>query len=517
LDNTLGIDENQDDQQRNSKQLHIVSLGYSWRDKDFASYILSRKNYIASITISQLGERIPDLLHEVEDEKAFSINIVSTEQLTASNATGNKRIINIDQLLWALWNGIETSFKREKFPYVPISRHLILGSLFGPHLDQDGFITKAFTDNPKFINDHTTEKRLYAEVYLHLIKCKGMVNSSNMALDPRLNFYFKVAKDEKDCELNKLDRFVELGQSRFADVKETYFARSKNVEDLISGFISNRKIENAKTIHVPHYIQDEKRIQLEAKPYADFIEDHLGRIYNGPEVEIVSGLDVRAPWIFDSPVSIDDHHAMQKNTSELLTKKWSHLFVIAETGAWMYDQNLFDLLKEPPDHLRHVAQEKRIIYSIKASNAGTDEWLLRKGIVKELGDKEKELSRYNEIINVELPWWEHNRHLTLAYDMGASKFLGGIYFRRRLKTSRISPIRVDEQTDCVELFFTFLSYLRRVSEDPFGPDKGPGGKKANPYLKKMKPNLDLIRDKLNACLPENGQKERLNKLIDEIG
>lgn len=41
-------------------------------------------------------------------------------------------------------------------------------------------------------------------------------------------------------------------------------------------------------------------------------------------------------------------------------------------------------------------------------------------------------------------------------------FHKGIYFRRRLKTSRISPILVDDEHDCIELYFTFLSYFWRA-------------------------------------------------------
>ena len=42
--------------------------------------------------------------------------------------------------------------------------------------------------------------------------------------------------------------------------------------------------------------------------------------------------------------------------------------------------------------------------------------------------------------------------------------MGGIYFRRRLKKSRIQPLQVDplDTEDVAELILTFLSYVRRA-------------------------------------------------------
>jgi len=513
LDNTFSINEREGSSRFDNKKLHIVSFGYSWKDKDFASYVLSRQNYISSITIIQLETKIPKLLQEIRDSET-NVNIVSTQKLSDvhNNLESCECVISIDQLLWALWNDLEADFIESNFPYVPISRHLILGNIFGPKLNAPGLIGKNFTKAPSFRNKHTVDKRLYVEIYLHLTKCKGMVNTSNMAFDPRLNYYYKIAKMDPNSTFKTLDNIDELIQSKFADVKETYFAKAEDIKDLINGFIINSQFDKVENVYIPKYEGEKDKITLDEVPYKEFMEKQLKRIYDGPEVEILSGLDARAQWTFDSPEAINDYHAMQCKTRKLLEQEWSHLFVIAETTAWLYEETIFGLLKKFRGNTKASDNQKNI-FSIRAANYGTEEWSLRKEIVNKLMEKEEKLSGFNEIIHVELPWWEHNRHLTLAYDKENSQFLGGIYFRRRLKTSRICPIYVNDYRDCIELFFTFLSYLRRVSKDTYGLNSCENENISK--LRSIKSHLMILIDQINRNLNKEEQK-RLEKLLNEI-
>jgi len=62
-----------------------------------------------------------------------------------------------------------------------------------------------------------------------------------------------------------------------------------------------------------------------------------------------------------------------------------------------------------------------------------------------------------------MPWWQHNRHLTLAVAEDG-RFLGSIFFQRPNRTSRVAPVYLSDPEDCAEVLITFLTYVRRALE-----------------------------------------------------
>jgi hypothetical protein len=108
------------------------------------------------------------------------------------------------------------------------------------------------------------------------------------------------------------------------------------------------------------------------------------------------------------------------------------------------------------------ARSPRTILLIRALPA--HEWHLRHEIDTELEQDWNELGEHGvNVLSGTLNWWQHNRHVTLT--MQATRLLGGIYFRRQLKASRISPVARRAAVDLGELFLTFMSYTRRVAEE----------------------------------------------------
>ncbi|RMI13650.1 MAG: hypothetical protein D6681_05710 [Calditrichaeota bacterium] len=55
-----------------------------------------------------------------------------------------------------------------------------------------------------------------------------------------------------------------------------------------------------------------------------------------------------------------------------------------------------------------------------------------------------------------MPWWEHNRHMTVLVDANPSP-LWGIYFMRRLRSADITPVYV-EGKDVIVLIESFYAY-----------------------------------------------------------
>lgn len=452
IDDVIFYQRNTEKKAMIPKKIHLVSLGYSWSDIDFANWVKSRGDYISEMTIIRLEDSIPELISDIKDQ--IPVKLISVKNLLSSPPN----LISIDQFLWSLCNELQKRFDG-KIPYIPVSRHLILGYLFGP--------VKSERQEPvieKFLNNHTPELRLQTEIYLHLIKCKGMVNASVMATDPRISRYYEMVYSQENREGNAADTFKNLKPSQFADIKETYFSTAATDNQLFEQFIQEDFVKSR--ADVPVYDPKTKKIKLIRKLHEEFIKEHARRIFEAPEVEITPNRERSTDWLFIKSKPLSTYLDLQEETRNLLETDWINLIVIAETGAWLIQPEILELLAQKK-------KRRREIFLLRTSMEATDEWLLKNKILAGIRNDLDEI-KHMGIKQGELSWWEHNRHLTLAIgDQKAnSVFLKGVYFRRRLKSSRISPVSVSNQQDCLELFFTFLSYVRRSCwEKPSDPDR----------------------------------------------
>ena len=451
FDNTFKIAKDEQD----IKPIDIISFGYSWGDYDFANYIYTNNKHVNSISIIQLENKIPTFLLNAKEKSNIDINIISLEEIT-NKKFRQKGVISIDQLLWALWKLIEKDMIDK--PYVSVARHLLLSYLFGNEPQEPGLLPISFSENAiNPVRRHTIENRFADEIILHLVKCKGMINVSVMAYDQRLNRYHSLRKNKmNNSEELPLDTFKCISQSSYPDVKETYFANAKNREELFSFLLPTRE---RKRIFIPNFNSKTKNVDLDSIETDKFINDCLTKIFDGPEVEIVTRDDNRPHWIFLKPRLLKSYYDLSISTERLIGQKWNKLFVIAETGEWLI-KLLFNRFYKNP--IKNVEKNK-VIYMINASAEHLEEWHLRDQIIKEL---DKEINLLNsigiKIVKTEISWWQHNRHLTLAFNSKTKKYVGGIYFRRRLKTSRVVPYLLDNASDCNELFLTFISHINRI-------------------------------------------------------
>jgi len=423
------------------KCIRLISLGYRWNDPDFVEWVSSRQECIKDITVVTLAQDQPTSL--CDKFRGDDVHTIYPDQLLAPSNTGpfKTNTPSIDLVLWAVWNAVEASLSRsaapkEARPCPSAARHILLSYLFGPR-PTDFHNKREWVHRPL---RHRKEDRFKYEVLLHLLKCKGMVNLSVMARDCRVNRYRPEKHDLK---------FDFLEQSTFADVKETFFAKDKeDAKDFEADFYAHNTNDN---IFVPSVATG--WFSTSATQVRRFIADQVKAVFDGTEVEIVPGRDQRHDWLFVDPEPLETMFAFQSKSSELLKKDWTHLFAIAESGEW---------LLEPIT----TATGNRQVLLIETSMRSLEQW---KAGIKLREKIEVEWNAIRPALRAQLAWWKHNRHLTLAYKKKGNnekgEFLGGIYFRRSMKTSQISPVYVEKQEDCAELLLTFLSYCRRVKED----------------------------------------------------
>lgn len=493
LDETLLVESTDNDPSLPSRKTHVISIGYSWQDRDFANWITSRREYLDGLTIVNLDERVPDLLQCLQRQgPASQQGPVSLQMISNQELSPSKMAISTDQLLWALWNELEKRFSPPKaIPYFPVSRHLILGHLFGPKSNSCASVPN------EFMHHHTTEARLRAEIYLHLLKCKGMISISTMAHDPRIHGYYKKWRKAHPAQNIIIDSLEGLVSNKFADVKETYFATARTLEELTHQICGQSDFQG-ETVYEPRLNPDNGTLTLEPVSHDKFMRTHFQKIFDAFDVEIVPNISSASEWLFNAPTTLQTYLALQQYSQKVIEDEWTHLLVIAESGEWLFEDKFFRILEAKPI--------PRKILLLKASDEAIEGWQLRREIKKELKKREPRLPEGIRIIRAGLEWWEHNRHLTLAINENTGAFLGGIYIRRPLKSSRISPMYIEDKRDCAELFLTFLSYVRRLYDSKTDPNRHQLCSEVCQLAERvsieddLQPRLQNLKNKLNFFL-----------------
>jgi hypothetical protein len=469
---------------RRARRLHLVTLGYSWNDPDFANWVVARTRLIERVTIIRGNElKPPPLLsaryaehRKTIDEEARLIRREvdprdrrELEDFVDTLAIAPLRIHTqmetaIDDVLWAVANGIQSQLKDgwtepdevgvlkkvRPVDYVPIARHVILGYMFGNTIqvrDRDGKPINWEFERP--LNKHDANQRLRLELWLHLFKCKGMVTLSGIAETPRIQRYMEASAASTTRPLDNLGQFAPL------QVRETLFHASKDAGEAFGKLAVDGFTFADEPVRVPQLDVATGKLTSPPTPERELIKGLVQEIWDADETEVTTTRDPRAHWLFSKPEWLTSYPALRGRTNELLLRQpWTHLFVIAESGEW--------LARWYRHHHQEVALTNgRQVLLIRVSDVGLDDWGAWPKIKTDNADEFR--ARGLLVHEMELPWWRHNRHLTLAATLtdGAVQFHQGIYFRRRLKTSRIRPVSL-RPPDCVELFLVFLAYAVRA-------------------------------------------------------
>jgi hypothetical protein len=130
---------------------------------------------------------------------------------------------------------------------------------------------------------------------------------------------------------------------------------------------------------------------------------------------------------------------MKFYTKQMFKREWKYLFVVAETGQW---------LTEPYFSEQILNNKKAKIYLIVADFSWEDD------IRQKFGPR---------IVDIkQLPWWEHNRHITILADQNRMPF-SGIYFSRRLRSANITPVLLENVNDTLAILESFNAYWIKAS------------------------------------------------------
>ncbi len=180
-------------------------------------------------------------------------------------------------------------------------------------------------------------------------------------------------------------------------------------------------------------------------------------MYGGEEVEISSDTGAIANDIFTNPTTLTTLTGLHAQTSRMMQHPdWDSILCTAETGQWLLQGEWPDLITGKGAALAVVIADE------------THSDRLLKVFGESLGDRVRWL-----------PWWLHNRHMTVLLRDG--KAVRAIFFERRLRTSHISPLWL-EGTDADIAMEVFVAYWI----------------KANQYKKEVDGEIEIRREHVRS-------------------
>jgi hypothetical protein len=405
------------------KQVVLLVIGFGMQSLEFTRILEDRKE----------GSKLFYINLKKPDTSPKLSKLFPNSKLLKINPDKNRTFSAVIQETWDI---ISNSFQKKYRPR-HIGRHTLVSNIF----------------STKKIGEQNVENylrgRTVIELCLSIAKGKGLVTISRLAED-RSGKYFDHYKyhnpDANFYEMCKKIGLKDIGYSREAmslNNENKDEAMKKGEEKRISNILNMAdftKQINFLFSRVQDNLDPEIRHQLTK---ADFRET-LINLYKGQEVELRYPPSSPYTRIFRFPKPIPTNTTFKFYTEKLFKQEWEYLLLVAETGEWLTETHIVNLIKKKHEKNQNV---KMFL------------------IVADLSRSEELYEKYGKKIIAsikKLPWWEHNRHMTILVDKNHTPF-SSIYFSRRLRAANIIPVFLDNVDDSLIALESFNAYWLKES------------------------------------------------------
>lgn len=324
---------------------------------------------------------------------------------------------------------IDKTYRHFRQLYTPrgIHRHRLLANLFEGE-------KRERKDDSNYLWDRTV-----VELALAIAKAKGFITMSGLSNGRSGKYFRKYQSSATKQEKRFKDLCNDIG---LRDVAYGYDALRLTKNDLGPEILSEAEFKNTLDSFL-----DDMKTQLTPLRRAIF-DTHRHRIkktllmhYKGAEVEVRAASEILHDNLFQTPTVIRSKTALDCQTVELLENRhWQWLLLVSETGEWLTHPRIRTAI----DIKRHT---KRRIYLIVADESH------KRGLLRAYG---------NQIMIKQMPWWDHNRHLTLFLDKNGNEMYS-IYFTRQRRATDIVPVFLGE-FDSRIVFEFWKAYWIRAGE-----------------------------------------------------
>ena len=281
------------------------------------------------------------------------------------------------------------------------------------------------------------ETRAILELAYSGIKGRGITSIETLAKDRGARYYDLYRDAARTSPLSWRDMCKRAGIVPHKSAQDTYTVdESVRLQDPGFSLDENpafdlKKLARTLDRNLSHRF--ERRLPTRR---AQLLEAVLATLNEGTEIEIRAADDVVCRKLFRAPELLQMDTALRARSMAMLSRRhYSYLAVVAETGEWMLKSSLRKLLQA---RIRQNDLQILLIVAFKQKLP------------------ELEAAFGPNLRSCQLPWWRHNRHLTLV-TRGKTP-LEGIHLTRRLRSPFVSPVHLRDTEDLRILEWTFCNY-----------------------------------------------------------
>lgn len=362
----------------------------------------------------------------------FHINKENPVKKGQFNAFHYNELLNVNLLggvsgvVEKVWEKAFSVFHPQYHPR-EVTRHVLVSKMFSRLVHENNI-------------ENYLRGRTAIEICLSIAKCKGLVNMSQLLSD-RSGKYFDQYK-EHNSDANFYEICKEIGLKDIGYSREAMRLMKSGKGKIAPRIVSEKEFDEE-----IDFLYDSVRNNLDPAVRDQFPKDLFRRtlmgLYRGWEVELRYYPQNPSARIFRFPKPIPTSTVLKFYTDQILETDWSYAFFVVETGEFLTAKRITQAIK-----LKIKNNPQLKMYLIVADTSWASE--LRRIYGRAIVDIRK------------LPWWEHNRHMTVLVNSNKMPF-SSIYFPRRMRSANIFPVLLDNIDDTLAVFESFHAYWIKAS------------------------------------------------------
>lgn len=345
---------------------------------------------------------------------------------------------SLDDFFCDLWEKRLFSLTKKIYKPRSINRHVLTSKLFS---DRELVVEKMQYDL-KGLKDYFFSRAII-ELALSIARAKGLVKVDDL-VDNRCGKYYSLYRKLESNEKNLLEICEAMGLQEVSYSKEVLRFALEPVKSGKAEILRPDEFNAAADKII------ERTTNLLKFKYAKKVKDNieyfkltLQELYAHSDVVIRTEPSSIYNHIFNSPEILKTNTAFHYHTQKLLLKEdWDTLLIVTEAGKWVCNMS---------DEIKANAKHKNFRILLNLGDSIHYEELLK----HYKGHLVKESIQF-------LPWWEHNRHMTILIKDNLP--IASLYFVPRLRSSYITPILLNA-TDSASILEIFLAYWIKAEKN----------------------------------------------------
>ena len=329
----------------------------------------------------------------------------------------------------------ESMFK-DDFKPRSISRHQLISKLF----KRDAVLNEDTGSKDREYEIYLRD-RVYVEIALAISKAKGFISLEHLA-SGRAGLYFReLRRHAKGSIYSMLSMCKALNMQPFGYAEDTFW---------LPGSQANAGHNRLQTLILPkedfeiagETLADATRNFLDSdrRNRCEDLGSALMQMYKGEEVEISTDIGAPTTDTFIEPIALPTLTSLYAQTGRMIADTtWDAILCTAESGKWLLKEEWSNAINSRQAALAVIVADKTHSQDLQ----------------DKFGDQLGGRLRW-------LPWWLHNRHVTvLIKDKQPAQ---AIFFERRLRTSHIAPVWLKDTADAQIAMNAFVAYWIKANQ-----------------------------------------------------